>query len=138
MKIYLVFESVKYEGDTFMAAFKNELDAINYAVKLNSDAKAEYMVRYYVEPVDVIMQHLQPTPNGVGLFFCLVIYTKGMLMENKEKELEEWLEACPLPVIGRVIDNEDAIRHVAMSHFIYEEDMLIAIPLSTLASLLKY
>ena len=59
-------------------------------------------------------------------------------MENKEKELEEWLEACPLPVIGRVIDNETTIRHVAMSHFIYEEDMLIAIPLSTLASLLKH
>lgn len=55
-----------------------------------------------------------------------------------EKKLEEWLEACPLPVIGRVIDNEDAIRHVAMTHFVYEEDVLIAIPLSTLASLLKY
>ena len=59
-------------------------------------------------------------------------------MENKEKELEEWLEACPLPVFGRVMVNEEAIRHVAVSHFVYEEDMLIAIPLSTLASLLKY
>lgn len=59
-------------------------------------------------------------------------------MENKEKELGEWLEACPLPVIGRVIDNQTVIRHVAMTHFIYEEGMLIAIPLSTLASLLKY
>lgn len=59
-------------------------------------------------------------------------------MENKEKELEEWLEACPLPVIGRVIDNEEVIRHVAMTHFIYEEGVLITIPLTTLASLLKY
>lgn len=59
-------------------------------------------------------------------------------MESKEKELKEWLEACPLPVIGRVIDNEEVIRHVAMTHFIYGEGVLIAIPLSTLASLLKY
>jgi len=59
-------------------------------------------------------------------------------MENKEKELEEWLEACPLPVIGRVIDNENDIRHVAMTHFVYEEGVLITTPLSTLASLLKY
>ena len=58
-------------------------------------------------------------------------------MEDKEKDLEEWLDACPLPVIGRVIDNEEAIRHVAMTHFVYEENTLIAIPLSTLASLLK-
>ena len=59
-------------------------------------------------------------------------------MESKEKELKEWLEACPLPVIGRVIDNKDVIRHIAMTHFVYEEDTLITIPLSTLASLLKY
>ncbi|MBS7349211.1 MAG: hypothetical protein KIG95_03465 [Comamonas sp.] len=59
-------------------------------------------------------------------------------MENKKKELEKWLETCPLPVIGRVIDDETDIRHVAMTHYIYEEGMLIAIPLSTLASLLNY
>lgn len=59
-------------------------------------------------------------------------------MENKEEELEKWLETCPLPVIGRVIDDETAIRHVAMTHFIYEEGVLITIPLSTLASLLKH
>ena len=58
-------------------------------------------------------------------------------MENTKKELEEWLEDCPLPVIGRVIDNEETIRHLAITHFVYEEDTLIAIPLSTLASLLK-
>lgn len=59
-------------------------------------------------------------------------------MTNKEKELEEWLEACPLPVIGRVIYDENDIHHVATTHFIYEEGVLIALPLSTLASLLKY
>lgn len=55
MKIYLVFESVKYEGDTFKSAFINELDANKYAVKLNTEEKARRSVRYYVEPVDVIM-----------------------------------------------------------------------------------
>lgn len=58
-------------------------------------------------------------------------------MENKEKELKKWLEACPLPVIGRVIDDENDIHHVAMTHFVYEENTLIAIPLSTLAALLN-
>ena len=56
-------------------------------------------------------------------------------MENKE--LEEWLKACPLPVIARVINDENALRHVAITHFVYEENTLIAIPLSTLASLLN-
>ena len=58
-------------------------------------------------------------------------------MRNKEKELKEWLEACPLPVISRVIDDENDIHHVAMTHHIYEEGVLIAIPLNTLASLLN-
>lgn len=56
MKVYLVFESVKYEGDTFIAAYINELDANKHADKLNTDETASHMVRYYVEPVDVIMQ----------------------------------------------------------------------------------
>lgn len=59
-------------------------------------------------------------------------------METKEKKLQKWLKACPLPVISRVIDDENDIHHVAMTHHIYEEGVLIAIPLSTLASLLKY
>ena len=58
-------------------------------------------------------------------------------MESKEKELKEWLEACPLPVIGRVMDDENDLRHVAITHFVYEENTLIAMPLSTLASLLN-
>ncbi|AMD43442.1 hypothetical protein ZC03_065 [Pseudomonas phage ZC03] len=57
-------------------------------------------------------------------------------MKDKEKELEKWLEACPLPVIGRVLDDKTDIRFLAASHFLYKEDPLIAIPLSTLASLL--
>ena len=56
-------------------------------------------------------------------------------MENKE--LEEWLKACPLPVIARVVDDENALRHIAITHFVYEDNTLIAIPLSTLASLLN-
>lgn len=55
MKIYLVFESVKYEGDTFKAAFINELDAIKHADNLNTDEAARLLVHYYVEHVDVIM-----------------------------------------------------------------------------------
>lgn len=58
-------------------------------------------------------------------------------MENKEKELKEWLEVCPLPVIARVMDDKNDLRHVAMTHFLYEENTLIAVPLSTLASLLR-
>ena len=58
-------------------------------------------------------------------------------MKNKEKELEEWLKACPLPVIARVIDDKNDLRHVAMTHFLYKENTLIAAPLSTLASLLN-
>lgn len=58
-------------------------------------------------------------------------------MKSKEKELEEWLKACPLPVIARVMDDKNDLRHVAMTHFLYEENTLIAIPLNTLTSLLK-
>ena len=58
-------------------------------------------------------------------------------MESKEKELKKWLEACPLPVIGRVVDDKNYLRHIAITHFVYEENTLIAIPLNTLASLLN-
>lgn len=57
-------------------------------------------------------------------------------MKNKQKELEKWLEACPLPVISRVMDDKTDIRFLAASHFMYEEDTLVVIPLNTLASLL--
>ena len=53
------------------------------------------------------------------------------------KEIREWLESCPSPVIARVVEDVEDIRHIGITSFIYEGGALVVIPVETLRELLE-
>ena len=55
------------------------------------------------------------------------------LMKDK---LNEWLGKCPLPVVARVIDEKDSLRHLLSTSHVYQDNMLVVIDLKKVSSLL--
>jgi hypothetical protein len=49
-------------------------------------------------------------------------------------ELKEWLEHCPQPVVARVIESELDLRHLMITHSVYEENVLVVIDLKSIAN----
>ena len=47
-------------------------------------------------------------------------------------DIEKWLDDCPLPVVGRVIDNNNDLRYLGYSAHIYETGMLVVIDIRAL------
>tara|TARA_Y100000114_G_C11764120_1_gene332282 strand:+ start:5652 stop:5831 length:180 start_codon:yes stop_codon:yes gene_type:complete len=54
-----------------------------------------------------------------------------------DKEIREWLESCPSPVIARVVDTTEDVRHIGISSFVYESGTLVVIPVKVVGKLLK-
>lgn len=57
-------------------------------------------------------------------------------MNNKANELNKWLNACPLPVIARVITEVNDLRHILTSSHIYEDNMLLVVDLKKISKIL--
>lgn len=55
---------------------------------------------------------------------------------ESNKEIREWLDSCPSPVIARVVEDIEDIRHIGMTSFVYEEGTLIVIPVETVGELM--
>ena len=56
--------------------------------------------------------------------------------ETKAK-FDEWVEACPVPIIARVIDDDVHLHHLAITAFVYESDTLVVTTVETLKNLFK-
>ena len=51
--------------------------------------------------------------------------------------IEHWLEQCPQPVVARVIDSELDLRHLLITHSVYEENVLVVIDLKSVANCME-
>jgi len=47
-------------------------------------------------------------------------------------DIEKWLDDCPLPVVGRVIDNNNDLRYLGYSAHLYQTEMLVVIDIRAL------
>lgn len=53
------------------------------------------------------------------------------------ESMRKWLDSCPVPVIARVLSEQDDIEFLSSSSFIYEKGMLVVIELQSLKTLLE-
>lgn len=53
------------------------------------------------------------------------------------KNTEQWLDKCPLPVIGRIVTSADDARMIAISAAIYDKETLVVLPIKTLEQLIN-
>ena len=60
-----------------------------------------------------------------------------VLIDNIDKLIHEWLATCPLPVVGRIIDDTQDLISLGISTPLYEEQTLVVIPLETLYQLVR-
>ena len=53
-------------------------------------------------------------------------------IEPPPKEIVEWLQVCPAPCLGRVVDKYEDILHIASTAFAYTPGCLVAVPVEML------
>ena len=57
------------------------------------------------------------------------------MTDEEHLKLSEWLDECPKPVIGRVLDKQVGIKYLLSTSHVYASDVLVCINLKELAKL---
>jgi hypothetical protein len=54
-----------------------------------------------------------------------------------DKEIQDWLDSCPLGVIARVVSEPEYVRHLATTAHIYQPGTLVVLPLECMNAILN-